>query len=183
MALTVLLSVFATPFFTLINTYIIFLLILRNLCLQKGKELFDENHFLNLVTNLLHGVLNCEDNFIPRKQSVWLLPVRMISTCIIKVNELFSSQNYQHFLFVFSGLVPTLVQIFPHAGLQFGFYSFFKTLWEISFGVKVCWCYCCRLEVFGCSTIKCYFCLFRVNTTCLQLVMWRIFHGCILGFF
>lgn len=135
------------------------------------------------MTNLLHGVLNCEDNFIPRKQSFWLLPVRMISTCIIKVNELFSSYNYQHFLFVFSGLVPTLVQIFPHAGLQFGFYSFFKTLWEISFGVKVCWCYCCRLEVFGCSTIKCYFCLFRVNTTCLQLVMWRIFHGCILGFF
>lgn len=36
----------------------------------------------------------------------------------------------------YKGLVPTLVQIFPHAGLQFGFYSFFKTLWEISFGVK-----------------------------------------------
>ncbi|PFX29767.1 Mitochondrial thiamine pyrophosphate carrier [Stylophora pistillata] len=34
------------------------------------------------------------------------------------------------------GLAPTLVQIFPHAGLQFGFYSFFKTLWEISFRIK-----------------------------------------------
>ena len=36
-----------------------------------------------------------------------------------------------------SGLVPTLVQIFPHAGLQFGFYAFFKTTWEMSFGIKV----------------------------------------------
>ena len=35
------------------------------------------------------------------------------------------------------GLVPTLVQIFPHAGLQFGFYAFFKIVWEVSFGIKV----------------------------------------------
>ena len=39
--------------------------------------------------------------------------------------------------FVSLGLVPTLVQIFPHAGLQFGFYSFFKALWEMSFRIKV----------------------------------------------
>lgn len=36
----------------------------------------------------------------------------------------------------YKGLVPTLVQIFPHAGLQFGFYAFFKTTWEMSFGIK-----------------------------------------------
>lgn len=36
----------------------------------------------------------------------------------------------------YKGLVPTLVQIFPHAGLQFGFYSFFKALWEMSFRIK-----------------------------------------------
>lgn len=35
------------------------------------------------------------------------------------------------------GLVPTLVQIFPYAGLQFGFYAFFKALWEMSFRIKV----------------------------------------------
>ncbi|KAL9988345.1 hypothetical protein ACROYT_G002780 [Oculina patagonica] len=34
------------------------------------------------------------------------------------------------------GLVPTLVQIFPYAGLQFGFYAFFKALWEMSFRTK-----------------------------------------------
>ena len=31
----------------------------------------------------------------------------------------------------FKGLVPTLVQIGPQTGFQFGFYSFFKTLWEL----------------------------------------------------
>lgn len=36
----------------------------------------------------------------------------------------------------YRGLVPTLVQIFPHAGLQFGFYTFFKTLWEVIFSSK-----------------------------------------------
>jgi len=41
-------------------------------------------------------------------------------------------------LYLFWGLVPTLVQIFPYAGLQFGFYAFFKTLWEMSIRIKVC---------------------------------------------
>ena len=36
-----------------------------------------------------------------------------------------------------SGLAPTLVQIFPHAGLQFGFYAFFKALWEMALHIKV----------------------------------------------
>jgi len=36
----------------------------------------------------------------------------------------------------YKGLVPTLVQIFPLAGLQFGFYSFFKAIWEMSFSIK-----------------------------------------------
>lgn len=36
----------------------------------------------------------------------------------------------------YKGLVPTLVQIFPHAGLQFGFYAFFKSFWEMSFNIK-----------------------------------------------
>ena len=41
------------------------------------------------------------------------------------------------FFFYSVGLVPTLIQIFPHAGLQFGFYTFFKTLWEVIFSSKV----------------------------------------------
>lgn len=36
----------------------------------------------------------------------------------------------------YKGLVPTLFQIFPHAGLQFGFYALFKIFWEMSFGIK-----------------------------------------------
>lgn len=36
----------------------------------------------------------------------------------------------------YKGLVPTLVQIFPHAGLQFGFYAFFKALWEMALHIK-----------------------------------------------
>ncbi|XP_071965822.1 mitochondrial thiamine pyrophosphate carrier-like isoform X2 [Antedon mediterranea] len=30
----------------------------------------------------------------------------------------------------YKGLTPTLIQLFPYNGLQFGFYSFFKTLWK-----------------------------------------------------
>ncbi|XP_077980246.1 mitochondrial thiamine pyrophosphate carrier-like [Glandiceps talaboti] len=30
----------------------------------------------------------------------------------------------------YKGLVPTLMEIFPHAGLQFGFYAFFKMIWD-----------------------------------------------------
>ncbi|KAK2553270.1 Mitochondrial thiamine pyrophosphate carrier [Acropora cervicornis] len=49
-------------------------------------------------------------------------------------NKMYINEGLASF---YKGLVPTLVQIFPHAGLQFGFYAFFKTTWEMSFGIKV----------------------------------------------
>ncbi|XP_038067812.1 mitochondrial thiamine pyrophosphate carrier-like [Patiria miniata] len=31
----------------------------------------------------------------------------------------------------FKGLLPTMLQVFPHAGFQFGFYALFKRVWEV----------------------------------------------------
>ncbi|XP_070581332.1 mitochondrial thiamine pyrophosphate carrier-like [Ptychodera flava] len=36
----------------------------------------------------------------------------------------------------YKGISPTLLEIFPHAGLQFGFYAFFKLLWEQVFDIS-----------------------------------------------
>ena len=36
-----------------------------------------------------------------------------------------------------SGLLPTLLQIFPYAGMQFGFYAMFKLTWDRLFQLKV----------------------------------------------
>lgn len=48
-------------------------------------------------------------------------------------NKMYVNEGIRSF---YKGLVPTLVQIFPYAGLQFGFYAFFKTLWEMSIRIK-----------------------------------------------
>ena len=34
----------------------------------------------------------------------------------------------------YKGLMPTLLQLFPYAGFQFGFYALFNSMWEFSFG-------------------------------------------------
>lgn len=39
-------------------------------------------------------------------------------------------------LALYSGLVPTLVQIVPQTGFQFGFYSILTSIWELVFGVR-----------------------------------------------
>ncbi|XP_077861600.1 mitochondrial thiamine pyrophosphate carrier-like [Saccoglossus kowalevskii] len=33
----------------------------------------------------------------------------------------------------YRGLAPSLLELFPHAGLQFGFYTFFQMLWDKTF--------------------------------------------------
>ena len=37
----------------------------------------------------------------------------------------------------FRGLVPTMIQVFPLAGFQFGFYALFKHVWEFFLPVHV----------------------------------------------
>lgn len=38
---------------------------------------------------------------------------------------------------LYRGLVPTLAQIAPQTGFQFGFYSLLTSIWELMFGQKV----------------------------------------------
>lgn len=39
-------------------------------------------------------------------------------------------------LALYRGLVPTLIQIAPQTGFQFGFYSLLTSIWELVFGVR-----------------------------------------------
>ncbi|XP_065829906.1 mitochondrial thiamine pyrophosphate carrier-like [Oscarella lobularis] len=74
-------------------------------------------------------------------QPVDVLRTRMVSQGREKVyrhiwhasTSMYRTEGFYSF---YRGLVPTLLQIFPYSGFQFGFYSFFKTLWDYAFGLE-----------------------------------------------
>lgn len=111
--------------------------------------------------------------------SCWCLTNFITYTCLFVLqfcSKLFYYWQHYHFnklhrykltyRLLSLGLVPTLVQIFPYAGLQFGFYAFFKALWEVAFVTKVCnhhtWVQDLQDSLY---VIKCRFWITRLTST------------------
>ncbi|XP_077866872.1 mitochondrial thiamine pyrophosphate carrier-like [Saccoglossus kowalevskii] len=100
---------------------------------DKFSYKYTHGHYKPIYHFICGGISGC-------LASVAAQPFDVVRTRLVAQGEPKIYRNFSHAVSTmykeegtrsfYRGLAPTLLELFPHAGLQFGFYSFFKIIWE-----------------------------------------------------